>query len=56
MVGRVAVPLEGNLPSAALGAALQLLHLRPEVDVLAEVELLGEAARWVSMSGGGGAL
>lgn len=40
--GRVAVPLEGHFPLAALGAALQLLHLRSEVDVLTKVELLGE--------------
>ena len=43
VVGRVSVPLEGHLPLAALGAALQLLHLGPEVDVLPQVELLGEA-------------
>lgn len=43
MGGGVAVPLEGDLPLAALGAALQLLYLRLEVHVLVEVELLGEA-------------
>ena len=42
VVGRVAVPLERNRPLPGLGAALDLLHLCPEVDVLTEVELFRE--------------
>lgn len=42
VVGRVAVPLERDGPLPGLGAALDLLYLGSEVDVLPEVELFRE--------------
>ena len=49
--GGVAVPLERDRPLPGLGAALDLLHLRPEVDVLSKVELVREAMRGGSGKG-----